>query len=141
MMTTEQEILQDQDRVTIDEAIIDAIVKEIAAEMNRRIENIDPSDDPSAEYGEYWERGSCEGEDCIYLEEPYDEYEIGYNYELSWRYREWTEYWTDPVCYPTFDEMDSEEGCVTSIEIYTPDGDEVKHSVCNEIVKRINELI
>lgn len=130
-----------QPTTATDTALMEAIVKELTAEMLRRIENIDPHDDSSAEYGEYWERGSYSSDDGLYLDGEFSGYEIGYEYELSWRYREWTEYWTDPVCYPSFDEMDSEKGEVYNIVVIDPDGNELPEEFCKEIAKQVNEQI
>lgn len=122
-------------------ALMDAVVRELTAEMLRLIENIDPSDDPSADYDEYCERGRYSGDDCLYLEGEFGGYEIGYEYKLSWRYREWTEYWTDPVCHPSFSEMDDEKGEVCNITIYDPDGNELPKEYCKEIAERVNKAI
>ena len=130
MTEPQTDIQQDVDRVEISDTLIDLIVDKMVDEMNKRIANIQPSDDPSAEYGEYWTRGSYDSDDYLELDEPNDEYCISYKFELSWEYREWTEYWTDPVCYPSFD-----------IEIDTPDGDAVKQSICDAIAKKVNEKI
>lgn len=130
-----------QPTTTLDTALMDAVVKELTAEMLHRIENIDPSDDPYAEYGEYWERGSYSSDDALYLDGEFEDYEIGYEYEISWRYREWTEYWTDPVCYPSFSEMDDEKGEVYNITIIDPDGNELPEEYCKEIAERVNKAI
>ena len=132
---------QDIMKVEIPDDVIKAITEKLIEVMEDRIENISPEDDPSADYGESWTTGSCDGDDWLELGEPFDEYEVSYKYSLSWSYRAWTEYWTDPVCYPSFDEMADESGEVYEIEIYTPDGEEVKHSICNQIAKNINNKI
>lgn len=103
--------------VEISDKIIDVIVDALIKDMTEKIAHISPDDDSSADYGECWTRGSYDSDDYLELDKPYSDYEISYKYELSWRYRVWTEYWTDPVCYPTFDEMDSEAGEVYDIEI------------------------
>lgn len=140
-MTEPQTATQEAERVEIDTALIDAIVSKMVDDMNDKIAHISPNDDPSADYGEYWERGSYESEDIVELDKHNDEYEISYGYELSWQYREWEEYWTDPVCYPTFDEMRNETGSVFNIEIYTPSGDKVKQEICDAITKKVNDKI
>lgn len=131
----------DVDRVEISDTLIDLIVDKMVDEMNKQIANIQPSDDPSAEYGEHWLRGSYDRDGYLTLDEPNDEYEILYRFELSWEYRKWTEYWTDPVCYPSFDDMRNETCYVYDIEIDTPDGDAVKQSICDAIAKKVNEEI
>lgn len=141
MTKAEQDILQDVERAEIPDDVIKAITDELIKVMEKRIENISPDDDPSAEYGESWTKGSCDDDDWLELDEPLDEYEVSYKYSLSWRYRAWTEYWTDPVCYPSFDDMDSKAGEVYDIEIRTPDGEDVKHIICNKIAKIVNEKI
>lgn len=141
MTKAEHDILKDVERVEIPDDVIKAITDELISVMAKRIENISPDDDPSADYGERWTNGSCDDDVWLELDEPFDEYGVSFKYSLSWRYRAWTEYWTDPVCYPSFAEMDSEAGEVYDIEISTPDGDEVKHSICNEIAKNVNEKI
>lgn len=123
MTEPQTDIQQDVDRVEISDTLIDLIVDKMVDEMNKRIANIQPSDD------------------YLELDEPNDEYGISYKFELSWEYREWTEYWTDPVCYPSFDEMQNETGYVYDIEIDTPDGDAVKQSICDAIAKKVNEKI
>lgn len=140
-MIEPQTATQEAERVEIDTALIDAIVSKMVDDMNDKIAHISPNDDPSADYGEYWERGSYESEDIVELDKPNDEYEIGYKYELSWEYRTWTEYWTDPVCYPSFDDMRNEAGEVWDVEISTPDGDAVKKEICDKIVKMVNDKI
>lgn len=127
--------------VEVSDKIIDVIVDALIKDMTEKIANISPDDDSSADYGECWTRGSYDSDDYLELDKPYSDYEISYKYELSWRYRVWTEYWTDPVCYPTFDEMDSEAGEVYDIEIITPAGEDVKQSICNKIAKTVNEKI
>lgn len=127
--------------VEISDKVIDLIVDALVKDMTQKIADISPDDDSSAEYGEYWTHGSYESDDYLELDKPYSDYEISYKYELSWRYRVWTEYWTDPVCYPTFDEMDGEKGEVYGIEITTPDGDEVKEEICDTIAKKVNKRI
>lgn len=141
MTEPQTDIQQDVDRVEISDTLIDLIVDKMVDEMNKRIANIQPSDDPSAEYGEYWTSGSYDSDDYLELDKPFDEYEVYFNYTLSWRYRTWTEYWTDPVCYPSFDEMDNEAGEIRDIDIITPDGDEVKREICERIAKNVNEKI
>ena len=137
MTKAEQDIM----KVEIPDDVIKAITEKMIEVMEERIENISPDDDPSADYGESCATGSYAGDDGLELGEPFDEYEVSYKYSLSWSYREWTEYWTDPMCYPSFDDIDSEAGEVYDIEIRTPDGDEVKHSICNQIAKNVNEKI
>ena len=129
------------DCVEIDEALIDIITDKIIAEMTYYIKNIDPSEDTSAEYSEYWTTGTYESEGFVKLDEPNDKYDIVFEYELSWQYREWDEYWTDPVCYPTFDEMRNETGNIINLEIYTPSGDKVKQEICNTISDKVNNKI
>lgn len=141
MTKAEQDILIDVERVEIPDDVIKAITDELISVMEKRIENISPEDDPSADYGERWTTGSCDDDDWLELDEPLDEYEVSFKYSLSWCYRAWTEYWPDPVCSPSFSEMCGETGEVYDIEIYTPDGDEVKHSICKEIAKNVNEKI
>ncbi len=141
MTKTEADILKDTERTEIPDDVIKAITDKLIDVMEKKIENISPDDDPSADYGESWTTGSYDDDDWFALDKPFDEYEVSFKYSLSWRYRSWTEYWTDPVCYPSFDEMDSEAGEVYDIEIYNPDGDEVKHSICNKIAKTVNEKI
>lgn len=141
MTKTEADILKDTGRAEIPDDIIKAITDKLIDVMEKKIENISPDDDPSADYGESWTTGSFNDDDWLELDKPCDDYEVSFKYSLSWRYRSWTEYWTDPVCYPSFDEMDSESGEVYDIKIYTPDGDEVKHSICKEIAKKVNDKI
>lgn len=140
---TEQQVdtQQDTDCVGISDTLIDLIVDKSVDGMNDRIAKIDPRDDPSAEYGEYWTSGSYDSDDYLELDEPNDEYCSTYKFELSWEYRVWTEYWTDPVCYPSFDDMRNETGYVYDIEIDTPDGDAVKQSICDAIAKKVNDKI
>lgn len=141
MIQAEQDIMKDVERAEIPDDVIKAITDTLVDVMAKRIENISPDDDPSADYGERWTTGRCDNDDWLELDKPFDEYEVSFKYSLSWRYREWTEYWTDPVCYPSFNEMDSETGKVYDIEICTPDGDEVKHSICKGIAKKVNDKI
>lgn len=141
MIGPQTDIQQDVDRVEISDTLIDLIVDKMVDEMNDRIAKINPSDDPSAEYGEYWTSGSYDSDDYLELDEPNDEYCISYRFELSWEYRTWTEYWTDPVCYPSFDDMRNETGYIYDIEIDTPDGDAVKQCICDAIAKKVNNKI
>lgn len=141
MTKAEQDILQDVERAEIPDDVIKVITDELISVMDKRIEEISPDDDPSADYGASWTKGSCDDDDWLELEGPLEEYEVKFKYSLSWRYRAWTEYWTDPVCYPSFEEMDSKAGEVYDIEIRTPKGDDVKHSICNKIAKNVNEKI
>lgn len=141
MAPVESDTLKSIEMVEISENLIKVIVDKITSAMNEKIMNISPDDDPSADYDEWWTDGSCDGDDSIELDKPFDEYEVYFNYTLSWRYRTWTEYWTDPVCYPSFDEMDNEAGEIRDIDIITPDGDEVKREICERIAKNVNEKI
>lgn len=141
MTKAELDILKEIERTEIPDHVINAITKKLISVMNKRIENISPNDDQSADYGKSWTNGSCDGEDWLELDGQLDEYDISYHYELSWRYRTWTEYWTDPACAPSFDEMADERGKVYGISIYTPDGDEVNDSICERIAKTVNEKI
>lgn len=141
MTEPQTDIQQDVDRVEISDALIDIIVDKMAKDMTHKIRHIDPSDDAYADYCGYWTTGTYESDAIVELDEPHDEYSITYDYELSWQYREWTEYWTDPVCYPTFSEMQNETGNVFNIEITTPDGDCVKQEICDAIAKKVNDKI
>lgn len=53
MTEPQTDIQQDVDRVEISNTLIDLIVDKMVDEMNKWIANIQPSNDPSAEYGEY----------------------------------------------------------------------------------------
>ncbi len=141
MLPIETDILKGIDMVEIPESLIEVIADKITSTMNDKIRNISPDDDPSATYDEWWTNGSCDGEDIIELDKPFDEYEVCFNYSLTWRYRTWTECWNDPVCYPSFDELDGETGKVYDIDIITPDGDAVKQIICNAIAKKVNDKI
>lgn len=140
-MQTENVISKDVEQVEIPENVISTIIDKLTSRMDELIDNVSPEDDPTADYGEEWTTGNYDGEDWVELDEPFDEYEVSFKYSLSWRYREWTECWTDPVCYPSFDEMDSETGEVYGLIIFTPDGDEVKHSICKRITEKVNNEI
>lgn len=141
MNAIEKDTLTESGRVEIVDALVNLIAEKIEAEMNDRIKNINPEDDPNAEYGERWEKGSCDGDDIIELDKPNDEYGISYHYTLSWRYRMWMEHWSDPCSTQFFDDMSGESGRVYDIEICTPDGDEVKDSICERIAEMVNEKI
>lgn len=141
MIESQTDIQQDIDRVEISDSLIDRIVDRIVDKMNDRIAKIEPSNDASVEYGECWSGGSYDGDDDLELDEPNEEYCITYKFELSWEYRAWTEYWADPVCHPSFDEMRNETGYVYDIEIDTPNGDAVKKSICDAITKKVNNKI
>lgn len=126
--------------VGLDAPVKDAIINALVSVMASRIKDIDPADD-YCDCSECWTSCSSEGDDWLELDEPFDEYEVSYEYRLTWRYREWTEYWTDPVCYPSFSEMDDEDGEVNSLSIFTPNGESVSDEICNEIIDKVNDLL
>lgn len=123
----------------ISKEAIRAIADAILEYMQDRISNISPDDDRSVEYGKYWTEGRCESDDCVYLDGEFEDYCASFNYEVSWKYRVWDEYWTDPWCWRTFDDMKDECGAVWDVEVDCPDN--VPQSAIKEIEEIVNREI
>lgn len=125
----------------IDNKSLDIIVDRIVDEMAVRIKDIDPCDDIYAEYTENWTFGHYGDSAVIWTEYPYNDYEIYFEYELTWKYRKWTEQYTDPYGSERFSDIKNENGIVLNIEITTPDGETIQKDICDAIVERVNNKI
>lgn len=129
------------ERVGISGTLIDIIVDKMVDEVTRLISRIKPDDDPRAEYGNYWSKGSYDHEDCLILDESYSDYDISYGCEISWEYRAGDEYWSDPACYRSYSDIRNQTGCVYGVEISTPKGLDVRQEDCEQIIEQVNQII
>lgn len=111
------------------------IIDELVSEMQSRISDMDieyPGGDTDG-----WKYLSESSWGDLEVKGLYLEFE----YTLSCRYDSWTEYWTDPVCYPSFSDTDSEEGEIDTLTITDEDGNEVDDETLNEIINKVNNIL
>lgn len=117
-------------------ALADAVVEY----MKDRIAKIEPEDDPTAEYSEYWTEGRYESDDCVGPEGgEFEDYSVSFSFEVTWKYREWYKYWSDPWCSPKFCDMKDMYGEVWGLEVVYPEG--VPQSASKEIAEIVNREI
>lgn len=125
-------MVQTTDTLRLPESQRQTIIDNLAEAMEKHIQKMDVEYPCGDTYG--WEtlESKCEGDieiDGLYLV---------YEYTISCRYCSWTEYWTDPVCYPSFGETKDGKGELVSLTITDEDDKEIDNPTIKEIIKLVN---
>lgn len=126
---------EEANKIALAESQKQAIINKLVEAMEKHIQEMDVEYPCCDTYG--WENLESESESDMEIDGLY----IVYEYSVSCKYCSWTEYWTDPVCYPSFDETKDENGELISLAITDEDDEEIDEPTTEYILNQVNNIL